>query len=78
MTEVLFPTISADYPDAGGTLTSWLVADGDRVSAGQDLAEVTVSKAIGTIEAPASGVVRLLVDVEANVLQGAPIARIEA
>jgi pyruvate/2-oxoglutarate dehydrogenase complex dihydrolipoamide acyltransferase (E2) component len=77
VTDVLFPTIAQDYPDAGGTLTAWLVADGDTVHAGQEIAEVTVSKAVGTIEAPAGGVIRLLVAVEDSVVQGAPIARIE-
>lgn len=72
-----FPTISADYPHAGGTLTTWLVADGDTVTAGQEIAEVTVSKAIGVVETPAAGTIRLLVPTEANVLQGTPIARIE-
>lgn len=73
-----FPAISADYPDAGGTLTAWLVADGATVTAGQEIAEVTVSKAIGTIESPAAGTIRLLVATEANVLQGTAIARIES
>lgn len=74
---MLFPTIAKDYPDAGGTLTAWLVADGARVTEGQEIAEVTVSKAVGTIEATATGTIRLLCAVEDSVLQGAAIARIE-
>lgn len=77
MIDVLFPTIAKDYPDAGGTLTAWLVVDGAAVTQGQEIAEVTVSKAVGTIEAPASGTIHLLCAVEDSVLQGAPIARIE-
>lgn len=78
MTDVCFPVIAADTPEAGGTITAWLVADGDAVTAGQVLCEVSVTKAFGEIESPATGTVRLLCAVEDSVVQGTVIARIEA
>jgi pyruvate/2-oxoglutarate dehydrogenase complex dihydrolipoamide acyltransferase (E2) component len=46
------------------------------VHAGQVLAEVSVNKAVGEIEAPAGGTITLLAAVEDVVLQGHAIARI--
>jgi pyruvate/2-oxoglutarate dehydrogenase complex dihydrolipoamide acyltransferase (E2) component len=74
--DVTFPMISENYPEAGGTLLSWSVVDGDTVRAGQVLAEISVNKAVGEIEAPAAGTITLLAAVEDVVLQGHPIARI--
>jgi pyruvate/2-oxoglutarate dehydrogenase complex dihydrolipoamide acyltransferase (E2) component len=76
--DVTFPIVSEsdDYPDAGGTLLSWAVTDGDQVTAGQVLAEVSVNKAVGEVVAPASGTITLLRAVSDVVRQGEPIARI--
>lgn len=77
MTDVLFPLLSKERPDAEGVLATWFVADGDTVAADQLLAEVQVDKVSVEVPAPARGVVRVLVEEEATVVQGAPIARIE-
>ncbi|MGQ0465883.1 MAG: lipoyl domain-containing protein [Sporichthyaceae bacterium] len=77
MTDVLFPVVAADTPEAGGTITAWLVADGDVVTAGQVLCEVSVTKAFGEIESPATGTIRLLCTAEQSVVQGTVIARVE-
>ncbi|MBO0827388.1 MAG: biotin attachment protein [Streptosporangiales bacterium] len=77
MSDVAFPALSTKEPAAEGVLSTWFVADGDNVSADQLLAEVQVDKVAAEVVAPAAGVVRLLVDEEAVVTQGAPIARIE-
>lgn len=77
MTEVEFPALSTKEPGAEGVVSTWFVADGERVSADQLLAEVQVDKVAAEVVAPAAGVVRLLVDEEAVVTQGTPIARIE-
>jgi pyruvate/2-oxoglutarate dehydrogenase complex dihydrolipoamide acyltransferase (E2) component len=74
--DVTFPMISEHYPEAGGTLLAWSVANGATVHAGQVLAEVSVNKAVGEIEAPAAGVITLLAAVDDVVLQGRAIARI--
>ncbi|WP_137120444.1 lipoyl domain-containing protein [Segeticoccus rhizosphaerae] len=77
MTDVLFPPLSKDTPDSEGVLSTWFVSDGASVSADQLLAEVQVDKVSAEVPAPVAGVVRLLVEEEAAVRQGTPIARIE-
>ncbi len=77
MTEVLFPPLSKDTPDAEGVLATWFVADGESVSVDQLLAEVQVDKVSAEVPAPVAGVVRQLVAEEDAVRQGTPIARIE-
>ena len=77
MTDVLFPALSAETPDAEGVLATWFVADGDQVAAGQLLGEVMVDKVSGDVVAPAPGRVRLIAAEDQVVRQGQPIARIE-
>jgi pyruvate/2-oxoglutarate dehydrogenase complex dihydrolipoamide acyltransferase (E2) component len=76
MTEVEFPALSKEKPAALGVLTTWFVRDGEQVTAGQLLAEVQVDKVSVEVPAPAAGVIHLLVDEEAEVPQGTPIAQI--
>lgn len=77
MTDVPFPPLSEKTPDAEGVLSTWFVSDGDSVSADQLLAEVQVDKVSAEVPAPSGGVVRLLVEEDAVVRQGVPIARID-
>ena len=77
MTEVQFPPLSRETPDAEGVLATWVVKDGDTVRVDQLLAEVQVDKVSAEVPAPVSGVVHRLVEEEAVVRQGTPIARIE-
>ena len=77
MTEVMFPALSKESPTALGILATWFVRDGERVAAGQLLAEVQVDKVTVEVPAPAAGAIHLLVDEEAEVPQGTPIARID-
>lgn len=77
MTDVLFPALSKETPDAEGVLATWFVSDGAAVAADQLLAEVQVDKVTAEVTAPAAGVVHLLVKEEDPVRQGVPIARIE-
>jgi pyruvate/2-oxoglutarate dehydrogenase complex dihydrolipoamide acyltransferase (E2) component len=73
---VLFPPLSKETPDAEGVLATWFVSEGSVVAADQLLAEVQVDKIAAEAPAPVAGVVHLLVDEEAVVRQGAPIAQI--
>ena len=77
MTDVLFPALSKGSPQAVGVLATWFVLEGATVSAAQLIAEVQVDKVAAEVVAPVAGVVHLLVDEEASVVQGAPIARID-
>lgn len=77
MTEVLFPPLSQERPDAEGVVATWFVDDGAPVVAGQLLAEVQVDKVTVEVPAPASGVVHLLVAEGDAARQGEPIATIE-
>lgn len=77
MTEVPFPPLSAETPDAEGVVSTWFVKDGDTVTADQLLAEVQVDKVAAEVPAPAGGVVHLLFEEESTVRQGTPIARID-
>ncbi len=76
MTDVVFPQLSRDKPDAEGVVSTWFVDDGAAVTPGQLLAEVMVEKASVEVSAPVGGVVHLLVAEEEAVAQGAVIARI--
>ena len=77
MTDVLFPPLSKETPDAEGVLATWFVTDGTTVSADQLLAEVQVDKVAAEVPAPVGGVVHLLVKEEGTVKQGTAIAHID-
>ena len=77
MTDVLFPPLSTQRPDAEGVVTRWFVADGEAVSAGQLVAEVQVDKVDAEVVAPAGGVLRVLVPEDGTARQGAAIARVD-
>ncbi len=77
MTDVLFPPLSKETPDAEGVLATWFVGEGDAVREDQLLAEVQVDKVSAEVPAPAAGVVHLLVAEDTAVTQGSPIARID-
>jgi pyruvate/2-oxoglutarate dehydrogenase complex dihydrolipoamide acyltransferase (E2) component len=77
VTDVRFPQLSEEQPDAEGVLATWFVADGDQVAAGQLLGEVMVEKVSGEVLAPAAGRVRLLVAEDRTARQGEVIARVE-
>lgn len=77
MTEVVFPALSKETPDAEGVLATWFVSEGSTVAPDQLIAEVQVDKVSAEVLAPSAGVVHLLVEEEAAVRQGTPIARID-
>ena len=64
-TEVLFPLMSMEEPDAEGVVGTWFVNHGETVVAGQVIAEVQVDKVSQDV---AEGV---------GVRQGEPLARID-
>jgi pyruvate/2-oxoglutarate dehydrogenase complex dihydrolipoamide acyltransferase (E2) component len=76
MTDIPFPPLSGEKPDSVGVLSTWFVRDGDTVRRDQVLAEVQVDKVSAEVPSPEDGVVHLLVPEEAEVVQGALIARV--
>lgn len=76
MTDLHFPQLSTDKPDATGVVATWYAADGDTVAADQLVAEVQMDKVDAEVLAPAAGTIRLLVEEGAEVAQGARIAEI--
>ena len=66
MTDVVFPSLSEETPDAEGVLATWFVSEGASVAADQLLAEVQVDKVAAEVLAPAAGVVHRLVEEEAR------------
>ena len=77
MTDVLFPTLSQERPEAEGVVTTWFVDNGQAVTAGQLLAEVQVDKVSQEVAAPATGVVHILTAEGEAVRQGSAIAEID-
>jgi pyruvate/2-oxoglutarate dehydrogenase complex dihydrolipoamide acyltransferase (E2) component len=76
MTDVRFPQLSNDDPDAEGVVSTWFVNDGEAVAAGQLLAEVAVDKVDQEVLAPASGSIAVAVAEGAVARQGSVIATI--
>ena len=77
MTQVVFPQMSEEQPDATGVLATWYAAEGETVAEGQLVAEVQMDKVDAEVLAPVSGTITLLVAEGEEVAQGAPIASIE-
>lgn len=76
MRQVDFPVLSEREPAKEGVLATWFVADGERVAAGQLIAEVQVDKVSAEVEAPCAGVVSLSVREQEVVRQGQVIGTI--
>lgn len=76
MTDLHFPQLSGERPDATGVLATWYAADGDAVAEGQLVAEVQLDKVDAEVLAPAAGTIRLLAEEGEEVTQGARIAEI--
>jgi 2-oxoglutarate dehydrogenase E2 component (dihydrolipoamide succinyltransferase) len=60
-----------------GVLTDWNVSDGERVAKGEVVALIATDKSEVELEAPATGVIRLLADIDNEYEIGTVLARIE-
>jgi pyruvate dehydrogenase E2 component (dihydrolipoamide acetyltransferase) len=74
MAEIVMPRLSDTMEE--GTILSWLVADGETVSRGQELVEIETDKANMTYESDQEGVLRTLAAEGETLPVGAPIARV--
>lgn len=77
MTDVLFPHMSDEQPDLEGVVGTWFVNHGEKVAAGQVIAEVQVEKVSQDVVSSVAGTLYQLVAEGVSVSQGDPIARIE-
>lgn len=74
--EVTLPELGESI--ASGTLLTWLVAVGDRVIAGQAIAEVSTDKVDTEVPSPTSGTVsRLVAQLEAEVPVGGVLLELD-
>lgn len=73
-THVLLPKLGFSMSE--GTLTEWLVADGARVTEGQPLFALESEKSVQEIEAPASGVLKVIAQIGEVYPVGALLAEI--
>jgi pyruvate dehydrogenase E2 component (dihydrolipoamide acetyltransferase) len=71
-TEIRMPRLSDSMTE--GTITSWLVQDGDAVAADQEIVEIETDKATMPYATESAGVIRRLVGEGATVAVGEPIA----
>lgn len=74
MPDVTMPRLSDSMEEA--TIVNWLVADGDTVAIGQELAEVETDKATVSFVAEAAGRIEVLAAAGETVPLGGMVARI--
>ena len=74
MSDMLMPKLSDTMEE--GTVLTWLKADGDAVAKGEPLVEIETDKATMTVEAPDSGVLRIIAAEGDTLDVGQPIAQI--
>ena len=74
MAELVMPRLSDTMEE--GTIVRWLIASGDTVSRGQELAEIETDKATMTYESDLEGVVELIAAEGDTLPVGAVIARV--
>lgn len=65
-TKIKMPKISANVEEEA--ITGWLKHEGEEVSKGEPLLEVTTDKAVVEVESPASGIVRKILAGEKSML----------
>lgn len=74
MADVTMPRLSDSMEE--GTIVRWIVADGDQISAGEELVEIETDKATMAYEAEVSGILRILAQEGSTVAVGKPIGQI--
>jgi pyruvate/2-oxoglutarate dehydrogenase complex dihydrolipoamide acyltransferase (E2) component len=76
MASVFLPNVGMGISEA--TIVSWLKAVGDRVEAGEAVAEIETAKSTVEVEAPVAGTITAIhFEVDAEVEVGTEIATIE-
>jgi len=76
MTDITMPSLTDGMEE--GTIIKWLVADGDEVTRGQEIAEIETDKATVALEAQDEGAIQIVAPEGATLPVGAVIARLGA
>ncbi|GGN61710.1 hypothetical protein GCM10011349_44630 [Novosphingobium indicum] len=74
-TEILLPKMGFSMNE--GVLSEWLVADGGTVTAGEPLYSLESDKSTNEVEAPASGTLRIMAQVNETYPVGTVLGIIE-
>lgn len=74
-TEIFLPKIGFSMTE--GVLSEWLAADGATVTAGEPLFSIESDKSTNEVEAPASGVLRIVAEAGETYEVGAVLGSIE-
>jgi pyruvate/2-oxoglutarate dehydrogenase complex dihydrolipoamide acyltransferase (E2) component len=74
-TDILLPKLGFSMSE--GQVAEWLVADGKQVMAGQPLFSLESDKSVTEIEAPATGILKILVQPEETCPVGTILGTIE-
>lgn len=72
--KVVMPQIGMTMTE--GTIEKWLVKDGEKVTKGETLLEITTEKLSNEIESPATGILKILAQEGEDVECGNEIAEI--
>lgn len=76
MEQILMPRVGLTQEE--GTITEWMVGEGDSFAEGEVLAEMTSDKSTSEITAEFAGkLVKILVSEDESCAVGAPIAEVE-
>ena len=73
-TQVLLPKIGFSMNE--GVLSQWLAADGETIAAGQPLYALESEKSVQEIEAPASGILKIIAKIGETYPVGTVLAEI--
>jgi pyruvate/2-oxoglutarate dehydrogenase complex dihydrolipoamide acyltransferase (E2) component len=73
-TEILLPKLGFSMEE--GTVAEWLAADGSTVTEGQPLYSLESDKSVEEIQAPASGVLKIIVQPGQTLKVGAVLGEI--
>lgn len=77
MTAIVFPAVDPDNADAEGVVSTWYATDGSAVVADQLIAEVSVDKASLDVNAPAAGILHVVIGEGEVARQGTTIATVD-
>lgn len=74
MSKILMPSFGMSMTQ--GTIAKWLKKDGEMVTEGQALVEIETEKVTNEIEAPATGILRIIAEESEIVESGGEIGEI--